>query len=180
MFTLHLFDHLYFLLLRPYFWSLFFFSFLWGIFCGTMGLVASLQHQDSGLIPGLAQWIKGFSFVASAPTAAWIWSLAQEHHILQGSQEKKKNKTKQKKKWSIISFFSKILVGVNAEFFFSWKFFYLLSSLKNTYAAYSVLNWQLFSHYTLKISFYFLALPLLILRSCLLVFPLQVISFWML
>lgn len=27
--------------------------------CGTTGSVISLQHQDVGLIPGLARWIKG-------------------------------------------------------------------------------------------------------------------------
>ena len=30
---------------------------LWSSCCGTMGLAASLQHQNDGLIPGLAQWV---------------------------------------------------------------------------------------------------------------------------
>ena len=30
------------------------------------GLAASLQHQDQGLIPGLAQWLKGSSIAAAA------------------------------------------------------------------------------------------------------------------
>ena len=34
--------------------------------CGTTGLAASLQHQDTGLIAGLAQWVKGSSVAAAA------------------------------------------------------------------------------------------------------------------
>ena len=36
-------------------------SSLWG----TMRSLVSLQHQDAGLIPGLAQWIRGFSIAAA-------------------------------------------------------------------------------------------------------------------
>ena len=36
---------------------------------GATGLVMSLQHQDIGSVPGLAQWVKG-SCVAAA--MAWI------------------------------------------------------------------------------------------------------------
>ena len=31
----------------------------WSSYCGAMGLVSSLQHQDAGSIPGPAQWVKG-------------------------------------------------------------------------------------------------------------------------
>ena len=48
---------------------------LWSSRCGTVGSVASLQHQDdAGLIPGPAQWVKG-SGIATA--AVWITALAQ-------------------------------------------------------------------------------------------------------
>ena len=30
----------------------------WPLNSGTMGLAVSLQSQDAGLIPGLAQWVK--------------------------------------------------------------------------------------------------------------------------
>lgn len=60
--------------------------------CGTMGLEVSLQHQDTGSIPSPAQWIKG-----SGVTIVMVWvttaaqiSLAQELHMLQGSQKRKK------------------------------------------------------------------------------------------
>ena len=37
--------------------------------CGAMGSAASLRRRDTGLIPGLAQWVEGSS-VATA--AVWI------------------------------------------------------------------------------------------------------------
>ena len=33
--------------------------------CGTMGSAVSLQHQKAGLIPSLAQWVKGCNFAAA-------------------------------------------------------------------------------------------------------------------
>ena len=39
--------------------------------CGVKGSPVSLQHQDSGLIPGLAGWVKG-SGVAEAAIVAHI------------------------------------------------------------------------------------------------------------
>ena len=50
--------------------------------CGTMGSAVSLQHQKAGLIPSLAQWVKG-SGIAVA-TAAYTL------HILHGGRKKKK------------------------------------------------------------------------------------------
>ena len=39
---------------------------MWSPHCGAMGLVMSLQHQDTGSIPGPAQWIKGSSTAVAA------------------------------------------------------------------------------------------------------------------
>lgn len=36
--------------------------------CGTMGAAVSLQLQDAGLIPGLAQWVKGSRITTPAGT----------------------------------------------------------------------------------------------------------------
>ena len=50
-----------------------------------MGSEVSLQHQDAGSVPGLAQWVKGSRVAAVAvkvATSAWTSSLAQEFHIL--------------------------------------------------------------------------------------------------
>ena len=49
-----------------------------------MGLAASLQYHDTGLIPSLAQQLKGF--------------LAQEIHMPWGSWEKKKRKKEKERK----------------------------------------------------------------------------------
>ena len=51
---------------------------------GTTGLTASLEHWDR-FDPSRAQWVKDL-----VATVAWIWSLAQELHALQGSQKRKK------------------------------------------------------------------------------------------
>ena len=62
---------------------------------GTMGLAASLQHQGTGLIPSLAQWVKGSHVSAAAAqieTAAWILSLAWELNMPKGDQKKKEKK----------------------------------------------------------------------------------------
>ena len=65
--------------------------------CGTIESVASWEHWDMGLIPGLAQWV-GESSVAAAvawvTTEAWIWSLVQELHMPWGGQKRKKKKEK--------------------------------------------------------------------------------------
>ena len=34
--------------------------------CGASGLEASLQQQDAGLIPGLAQWVEGSGIAEAA------------------------------------------------------------------------------------------------------------------
>ena len=59
----------------------------------------SLQHQDTGSIPSPAQWVKG-----SGVTIVMVWvttaaqiSLAQELHMLQGSQKRKKKKSRHPK-----------------------------------------------------------------------------------
>ena len=38
----------------------------WSSRCGAVGSEASLKHQDAGLTPGLAQWVKGFGVAAAA------------------------------------------------------------------------------------------------------------------
>ena len=56
---------------------------------GTRGSAASLQCQDTGLILGSVQWVKGSiaAAMAQVTTAAQIGSLAQKLHMLQGSQK---------------------------------------------------------------------------------------------
>ena len=64
-----------------------------------MGLAMSLQHQGTGSIPSLAQWVKRSSVAAAVawvPPAAWIWSLAQELHMQQGAKKEKEKKKKKK------------------------------------------------------------------------------------
>lgn len=62
-----------------------------------MGLAASLQHQEAGLIRSIAQWVKGLHAVAAAvyiATEARIWSLTRELHMPPGDQKRKqKQKT---------------------------------------------------------------------------------------
>ena len=41
-------------------------GYVWSSHCGTMGLVASLQCQDIGLIVSLTQWVKGSSTECSS------------------------------------------------------------------------------------------------------------------
>ena len=41
----------------------------WGSRCDAMGLAVSLQQQDAGSIPGLAQWVKRSSVAAAAAVA---------------------------------------------------------------------------------------------------------------
>ena len=62
---------------------------------GAMGSVASLQCQDTGSIPGPAQWVKGSSVAAAVTkvtTVARMWSLAWELHMLWGSQKRSRRK----------------------------------------------------------------------------------------
>ena len=59
-----------------------------------MGSATSLQHQDVGLIPGLAQWVKG-SNVATAAACVDLkygWDLIPglELHMPWGHQKRKK------------------------------------------------------------------------------------------
>ena len=52
--------------------------------CEAMGLAASVQCQDAGLILSLAQWVKGSSIAAAmvmVTTVAQISSLAQKLHM---------------------------------------------------------------------------------------------------
>ena len=42
--------------------------------CDTKGLVVSLQHRDTDLIPGLAWWVTG---PCVAEMVAWIAAVAQ-------------------------------------------------------------------------------------------------------
>ena len=60
---------------------------LWSSHCGTTGSAASLQHQDAGSIPGLAQWVKE-SGVATAVT--WVEAVAEIWPMCQGVAKKKK------------------------------------------------------------------------------------------
>ena len=53
-----------------------------------MGSVASLQHQETGLILGLAQWVKGSSIVAAV---ALVATGAQKLHM----PERPKNEEQQ-------------------------------------------------------------------------------------
>ena len=57
--------------------------------CGATGSVASLQHQDAGLIPGPAQWAKGFG-VASAALRSDPWP--RKFYMPWGSQKNKRTK----------------------------------------------------------------------------------------
>ena len=53
--------------------------------CGAVGLVASLQRLDTESIPSLAQQVK--EPVVAIP-AAWVWSLAQKHHMPQVAKKR--------------------------------------------------------------------------------------------
>ena len=52
---------------------------IWSSCCGTIGLAASLQSQDTGSIPHPSQWVEG-----SSVTMAPIWTLAREFYMSQG------------------------------------------------------------------------------------------------
>ena len=52
----------------------------------------SLQHQDAGLIPGPAQWVKGFG------VAGWVTTIAQISTPCALAVVKIKKKKKKKKK----------------------------------------------------------------------------------
>ena len=54
--------------------------FSWSSHCGTAEINLTSIHEDEGLIPGLTQWVKGSSIVASygvghmhGPVLLWLW-----------------------------------------------------------------------------------------------------------
>ena len=49
--------------------------------------VAQDRWQDTGSIPGPAEWVKGCS-TGEIPTSAQIWALVQELHMPQAPKEK--------------------------------------------------------------------------------------------
>ena len=65
--------------------------------CGGTGLAVSLECWDTGLIPGLEQWIKD-------PVLLQLRDLAQElPHAAGATKKKKRKKEKEKKTYLLLS-----------------------------------------------------------------------------
>ena len=61
----------------------------WSSSCGATGSEPSIQHQDAGSIPSLAERLKGSDIAAGCN---YISNLILEFHLLRGNQKRKKKK----------------------------------------------------------------------------------------